>query len=61
MCLLGSNTGIGKATALELSRRGARVMLLCRNVGKAEKVKQEIVKVLYLMLEKRLEYAVPLL
>ena len=34
----GANTGIGKETVLELVKRGARVILLCRNEEKAKKV-----------------------
>ncbi|KAG7222460.1 hypothetical protein INR49_016229 [Caranx melampygus] len=32
----GSNTGIGKTTALDLAKRGARVILACRDKGRAE-------------------------
>lgn len=34
----GANTGIGKVTALELARRGAHVILACRNREKTEAV-----------------------
>ena len=38
----GGNSGIGKATAVELARQGATVVLGCRNPQKAEQAVQEI-------------------
>lgn len=34
--ITGANTGIGKYTALDLYKRGARVILACRDIKKAE-------------------------
>lgn len=39
--ITGATTGIGKETALDLACRGARVILACRNISKADLVKGE--------------------
>uniref|UniRef100_A0A0A9Z6E7 Retinol dehydrogenase 11 n=2 Tax=Lygus hesperus TaxID=30085 RepID=A0A0A9Z6E7_LYGHE len=40
----GCNTGIGKVTAEEFAKRGARVIMACRNVKKAEEAAEDIRK-----------------
>ncbi|XP_046668607.1 retinol dehydrogenase 13-like isoform X2 [Homalodisca vitripennis] len=40
--ITGSNSGIGKATALDLASRGARVIMACRNVDRALQVRKHI-------------------
>ncbi|KAM7542611.1 hypothetical protein Aperf_G00000008033 [Anoplocephala perfoliata] len=38
----GANAGIGKETTAELARRGAKVIMACRNMEKAEAAKADI-------------------
>ncbi|MBX3155807.1 MAG: SDR family oxidoreductase [Deltaproteobacteria bacterium] len=42
--ITGANTGIGKITAMELARKGAHLILACRNSAKTDTVIKEIVK-----------------
>nr|XP_023025613.1 retinol dehydrogenase 12-like [Leptinotarsa decemlineata] len=41
--ITGANTGIGKETAWELAKRGARVYMACRDMKRCETAREEIV------------------
>ncbi|XP_068169877.1 retinol dehydrogenase 11 [Antennarius striatus] len=40
--ITGGNTGIGKETAVDLAKRGARVILACRDMNRANKAAEEV-------------------
>ncbi|XP_053947384.1 retinol dehydrogenase 14 isoform X1 [Anastrepha ludens] len=42
--ITGANSGIGKETARDLAKRGARIIMACRNLETANAVKEEITK-----------------
>lgn len=42
--ITGANTGIGKETALDLAKRGAKIYLACRDLKKANDARLEIIE-----------------
>ncbi|XP_026680724.1 retinol dehydrogenase 11-like [Diaphorina citri] len=40
--ITGANSGLGEVTALDMASRGARVIMACRDLGKANGVRGEI-------------------
>uniref|UniRef100_A0A3Q3W705 Uncharacterized protein n=1 Tax=Mola mola TaxID=94237 RepID=A0A3Q3W705_MOLML len=42
--ITGANSGIGKATAMDIAKRGGTVHMVCRNKDKAEEARADIVK-----------------
>ncbi|XP_055529807.1 retinol dehydrogenase 14 isoform X1 [Wyeomyia smithii] len=41
--ITGANSGIGKETARDLAKRGARIILACRNMDTAKQAREEII------------------
>lgn len=42
--ILGANAGIGKVTALELAKKGMRIIMACRNLETAKAAQESIIK-----------------
>lgn len=43
--ITGANSGIGKATAIELAKTGAKIYMACRDYLRCEKARLEIIKI----------------
>jgi len=43
--ITGSNSGIGKETALELAKRGQTIVMVCRNEERGKKAQEEIIQI----------------
>jgi NAD(P)-dependent dehydrogenase (short-subunit alcohol dehydrogenase family) len=43
--ITGANTGIGKETALDLAKRGAKIYMACRDMNRCETARKEIVEI----------------
>ncbi|KAM3593081.1 uncharacterized protein V6R79_005762 [Siganus canaliculatus] len=42
--ITGANTGIGKETAIDLAKRGAKVIMACRDMGRAQSAANEVIE-----------------
>lgn len=42
--ITGANTGIGKETAIDLAKRGARIIMACRDMEKADEALKEVIE-----------------
>ncbi|MFW9951946.1 MAG: SDR family NAD(P)-dependent oxidoreductase, partial [Candidatus Thorarchaeota archaeon] len=45
ICMItGANSGIGKATAKELAKKGFKILMVCRDIRKGEIARNEIIE-----------------
>lgn len=42
--ITGANTGIGKETAIDLAKRGAKIIMACRDMERGEAAKKEVIE-----------------